>query len=292
MDADALDRALVTELQRDGRATFEALAKATGLSRPAVTTRMRRLLDAGIVTIVGVVHPSVFGLTAYAHLGITVSGPVLPAAELIAEHPDVPFLTAVAGRFSLVAEVRCADQQAMASAIRQIAGAPGVRRVETSVYTEIRKDTHFPPGPYLQTPVDDVDRGLLTHLCRDGRASFADLAEGVGLSTSAARARVLRLLESGAVHVGARLNASAWGAPVLTGFEVTLGGDSEPAVSTLGRLAQVQYLATAVGRSDVIGTALTYAADETLRLLEDVRALPGVHGLEAWTHLHVLKESY
>ncbi|SHN21221.1 Lrp/AsnC family transcriptional regulator [Cryptosporangium aurantiacum] len=292
MDTDAFDRALLAELRRDGRATFEALGQAVGLSRPAVTARMRRLLDSDLVTIVGVVHPSVFGLNAYAHLGLIVQGPIAPVAERLAEFGDLPFLSAVAGRFSLIAELRCTDQAALAATIRRIAGLPGVRKVETGIYTEIRKDTHFPPGRYDETPVDDVDRGLLAHLRRDGRASFAELADGVGLSTSAARTRVLRLLESGAVHVGARVNASAWGAPVLTGFEVTLGGDPASVVSVLDGLDRVQYLATAVGRADVICTAVTYDADETLRLLEDVRALPGVLGLESWTHLRVLKEQY
>ncbi|GAA0276015.1 Lrp/AsnC family transcriptional regulator [Cryptosporangium japonicum] len=292
MDADVFDRALLAELRRDGRATFEALAAAVGLSRPAVTARMRRLLDSGLVTIVGVVHPSVFGLTAYAHLGLTIEGPVSPVADTLAEFPEIPFLSAVAGRFSLIAEVRSADQAALAATVRRVAGLPGVRRVETGVYTEIRKDTHFPPGPYEQSPIDDADRGLLAHLRRDGRASFAELAEGVGLSTSAARSRVLRLLESGAVHVGAKVNASAWGAPVLTGFEVTLGGDPAPVVAVLEGLEQIEYLATVVGRTDLIGTAVTYDAHETLKLLEDVRAMPGVLGLEAWTHLDVRKERY
>jgi hypothetical protein len=103
---------------------------------------------------------------------------------------------------------------------------------------------------------------------------------------------VLRLLESGVVHVGARMNASAWGTPVLTGFEVTLGGDPAPVITVLDGLEQIQYLATAVGRADVICTATTYDADETLNLLESVRTLPGVHNVESWTHLRVLKESY
>ncbi|TQS45425.1 Lrp/AsnC family transcriptional regulator [Cryptosporangium phraense] len=292
MDTDAFDRALLAQLRQDGRATFEALAQAVGLSRSAVTTRMRRLLDSGLVTIVGVVHPSVFGLTAYAHVGLTVQGPVRPVAEAMATFDEAPFLSVVAGRFSLIAELRCADQPALAATIRRVAALPGVRRVETGIYTEIRKDTHFPPVPYHETPIDDVDRGLLAELRHDGRATFEALAQTVGLSTSAARSRVLRLLESGAVHVGARVSARAWGAPLLTGFEVTLGGDPAPVARVLEDLPQIQYLATAVGRADVICTAVTYDADETLRLLEDVRGLPGVLGLEAWTHLDVVKEQY
>ena len=39
----------------------------------------------------------------------------------------------------------------------------------------------------------DVDRALLAALARDGRASYTDLAERVGLSVSAVHQRVRRL---------------------------------------------------------------------------------------------------
>ena len=43
------------------------------------------------------------------------------------------------------------------------------------------------------SPALDVDRALLAALARDGRASFTDLAERVGLSVSAVHQRVRRL---------------------------------------------------------------------------------------------------
>ena len=42
-------------------------------------------------------------------------------------------------------------------------------------------------------PAKDVDRALLAALARDGRASYTDLAERVGLSVSAVHQRVRRL---------------------------------------------------------------------------------------------------
>src|SRR4051794_23735986 len=74
VELDAFDLALIDEVMRDGRATYEALARAIGLSRPATRARMRRLLESNVLQVVGVVHPSVFGLRAYAHLAVTVEG--------------------------------------------------------------------------------------------------------------------------------------------------------------------------------------------------------------------------
>ncbi len=47
---DALDRQLVQLLREDGRASMQTLSAATGLSRSAVFTRVRRLESDGVVT--------------------------------------------------------------------------------------------------------------------------------------------------------------------------------------------------------------------------------------------------
>ena len=47
---DRTDRQILTELQENGRISFVALGQRVGLSPPAVTERVRRLEDAGVIT--------------------------------------------------------------------------------------------------------------------------------------------------------------------------------------------------------------------------------------------------
>ena len=54
------------------------------------------------------------------------------------------------------------------------------------------------PAP-AAPPAVDVDRALLAALARDGRASYTDLAERVGLSVSAVHQRVRRLEQRGLI---------------------------------------------------------------------------------------------
>jgi DNA-binding Lrp family transcriptional regulator len=291
---DALDAALLNEVRRDGRATYETLGRVVGLSRTAARTRLQRLQDSGLARIVGVVHPTVFGLTAYAHAAVTVDGTAAPVADRIAAIDQAPFVSTVTGRWALVAELRSPDQKALAQSVRDIAALPGVRRVDTSVYTEILKDAYFPPRDlsHAPTPIDDIDRALLAQLQRDGRTSFADLGEAVGLSIGAARTRVLRLLDAGAVHIGARVYPHALGLEHHTGFEITFADGAQAAVERMRTMDRVQYLATAIGRCDAVGTLTGYSAEEIFQALEGLRALPGVRSVESWTHLRVVKESY
>lgn len=47
---DATDLKILTELQRDGRATLAELGRRVALSAPAVAERVQRLEDAGVIT--------------------------------------------------------------------------------------------------------------------------------------------------------------------------------------------------------------------------------------------------
>jgi Lrp/AsnC family transcriptional regulator, regulator for asnA, asnC and gidA len=67
----------------------------------------------------------------------------------------------------------------------------------------------------LPSPLDDVDRALIDALQRDGRASYADLADLVGLSPAATRLRVQRLLDSGVMQVVGVTDPLALGYPVM-----------------------------------------------------------------------------
>lgn len=66
--------------------------------------------------------------------------------------------------------------------------------------------------------LEDIDARIATELATDGRCSFTDLAERVGLSVSAVHQRVRRLEERGVIRsYAARLDSEQLGLP-LTAF--------------------------------------------------------------------------
>jgi Lrp/AsnC family leucine-responsive transcriptional regulator len=66
--------------------------------------------------------------------------------------------------------------------------------------------------------LEDIDARIVAELAADGRCSYTDLAERVGLSVSAVHQRVRRLEERGAIRgYAARLDAEQLGLP-LTAF--------------------------------------------------------------------------
>ena len=78
-------------------------------------------------------------------------------------------------------------------------------------------------------PAADVDRALLAALARDGRASYTDLAERVGLSVSAVHQRVRRLEQRGLITgYHAKLDAKALDLPLTAFVSITPIDPSQP----------------------------------------------------------------
>ena len=61
---DDVSKAIIEQLQQDGRRPYAAIGKAVGLSEAAVRQRVQRLLDAGVMQIVAVTDPLQVGLPA------------------------------------------------------------------------------------------------------------------------------------------------------------------------------------------------------------------------------------
>jgi Lrp/AsnC family leucine-responsive transcriptional regulator len=72
------------------------------------------------------------------------------------------------------------------------------------------------------TTLEPIDRAILRELAADGRCSFTDLAERVGLSVSAVHQRVKRLEQRGVLlGYGARLDGDEIGLPLSAFISLT-----------------------------------------------------------------------
>jgi Lrp/AsnC family transcriptional regulator for asnA, asnC and gidA len=69
---DAVGKAIVEQLQEDGRRPYAMIARAVGLSEAAVRQRVARLIDAGVMQIVAVTNPLQLGFARQAMIGLKV----------------------------------------------------------------------------------------------------------------------------------------------------------------------------------------------------------------------------
>jgi Lrp/AsnC family transcriptional regulator, regulator for asnA, asnC and gidA len=140
---DDIDKALVTALQRNGRESYAALAKIVGLSEAAVRQRVQRLLDDGVVQIVGVTDPMVMGFQRWAMVGIVVEGDVRKVADQLTAIDEIDYVVLTAGSFDLLIEVVCEDDDRLLGLLNDhVRSIPAVRSTETFVYLKLAKQTY------------------------------------------------------------------------------------------------------------------------------------------------------
>jgi Lrp/AsnC family transcriptional regulator for asnA, asnC and gidA len=106
-DLDDVDRRLLRILQADGRASYAAMAPEVGLSAPAVRLRVQRLIDAGVLQVVGVTDPISLGFPVMAMVGVQTRGDVRAVADAVGAVPNVVYLVLTSGEHDLLAEVVC-----------------------------------------------------------------------------------------------------------------------------------------------------------------------------------------
>ncbi|MFZ5710288.1 MAG: Lrp/AsnC family transcriptional regulator [Pseudomonadota bacterium] len=129
---------------------------------------------------------------------------------------------------------------------------------------------------------DDIDQRLIAELRRDGRASYSDLADRVGIARATVRARMDRLIRSGEIagfSVVTRGDVTAM--PVrglmMIGIE---GRGAERIMARLAGFPEIQAVHSTNGRWDLIAEIGTRTLEEFDAVLFRVRGLDGVTASE------------
>lgn len=132
---DDIDKKIIDELQQDGRIAYADLAPKVGLSPAATRQRVQRLLDNGVVDVVGVTDPLALGYPVMAMLGVQVDGDVARIADEVAAIDGVIYVVLSSGSFDLLVEVIAEDTGALLGTINdRLKTIDGVRRVESFLY--------------------------------------------------------------------------------------------------------------------------------------------------------------
>src|ERR1700694_4371646 len=99
---DEVNKAIVEQLQQDGRRTYGSIAAAVGLSEAAVRQRVQKMRDAGIMQIVAVTDPLPVGFRSQAMVGIRADGDARMVADRLSAVPDIDYVVMCTGSFDIL----------------------------------------------------------------------------------------------------------------------------------------------------------------------------------------------
>ncbi len=140
---DEVGKAILRQLQEDGRRSYTAIGEAVGLSEAAVRQRVKALVESGVLQIVAVTDPITLGFGVMASVGVRVTGDAREAADAISAIPEVDYCVLTSGRYDLQLELVCRDNEHLLSIINdQIRPVPGVSETETSICLRVHKQTY------------------------------------------------------------------------------------------------------------------------------------------------------
>lgn len=137
---DDVSKAIVEQLQTDGRRSYAEIGKAVGLSEAAVRQRVQKLTDAGVMQVVAVTDPMQLGFYRQAMIGIRVMGDTTHVADELSAMRAVDYVVLTAGSFDILAEVVCEDDDDLIDLLNsRIRAIEGVQSTETFVYLRLQK---------------------------------------------------------------------------------------------------------------------------------------------------------
>ena len=298
-----LDRTIILALQEDGRKSFASMARDLGVSERKISARVSELVAENVVHITIVGDPRALGYSSPGLVGIKVSGrtSARELAQSLASIEELAYVAATTGRYQILAECFCVDEDHLASVIAQMQEILETGfEMEIFPYVEVSyQQIHF-EAAYAKRRRDEasigaprghltrIDAEIITQLADDGRAKFKDIAEDLKISEGQVRQRYQRLVGRGSVRVQAIVNPrslgfehSAW-----IGLQLEPGASVEAVVNALADTRGVTYVAMCLGRFQIFAEILAKDLRELQRVIEgDVGAMQDVRTVEPFVYL-------
>lgn len=156
----------------------------------------------------------------------------------------------------------------------------------------MRKDTEDVQRtvPARRVP-DAFDRKILAALTKDGRATYAEIGEQVGLSAPAVHERVKRLRQYAIRRIGAQLDGPACGKNFLAFVHVDADGwGKSERMMRLHDFPEIEEMHSVAGDTCVIMKVRTANAHALEQFLAQLYVLPGVKGTKSYVVLSTYLE--
>jgi DNA-binding Lrp family transcriptional regulator len=290
---DQLTKQIILILRRHGRSSFSDIARELNITREQVASRVNPLFQSGELRVIAAPHPRILGLNVSAHISIKVRGSIQPVLKQLDGIESLMFISVSAGAFQIIAETGLPSMADLRQQISMIRAIKGVTDVQVLLYERLLSSFFLGEEPEsFNYCFDDYDISIIAVLQQDGRASYADIADRVGLSLSGCRIRVQRLLESGVMQIGAIKQRSDMIDDLLFGIGINAHGDLLDATELLRAESGLEFMARTVGRYDIIATLSFNSLRDFNRLMSRLLSLPTVTYSEQWIHVQIVRERY
>lgn len=144
---------------------------------------------------------------------------------------------------------------------------------------------HSADAPEPFGVLDELDEQLIALLEHDGRMSYSDLGNEVGLTPGGARARVKRLQERGVVRVIGVTSPNAVGLSSIASLQIEVAGDIDAVADRIAAFEGVRYVVLGSGRFSILVEVYATSPGELFTLINrQIREIRGVSHIETFLY--------
>lgn len=143
--------------------------------------------------------------------------------------------------------------------------------------------------------LDELDHKIIERLAHDARVSNREIGRELDLTEGTIRARLKRLLDNRVIRVAAVTNANQLRNPILAylWIEADTAADIEDVARRLAALPDIGFVATTLGRADLLAMTLVENGNELTDFLhQTVDRIPGVRRVRYSLGQNFIKHNY
>ncbi|MEU2421421.1 Lrp/AsnC family transcriptional regulator [Streptomyces sp. NPDC007851] len=314
---DLVDRKILRALQCAPRLPFRRIGELAGVSEQTAARRYQALRRDGVLRVLGLVNPRVYGTAEWTARIRCRPDLVRPLADSLARRPDIAYAHLASGGSEIFCVIRAPlDMQRDDILLRQLPRAAAVLDITvdllihsygtpgSSEWTgygdnldpeQVRQLTaeRPTPAPGPPPPPADGDAPLLDALAEDGRTTQTRLAELTGWSASRVARRLEALESSGTLtydvellpeRLGHSLNATVW----LRVAPARL----ERVGEEVARHEEVAFVGAVSGEHNLMVIVIARDAEDFYRYLTtSIAAIPGIDGYSVSIRVRRLKQA-
>ncbi len=143
--------------------------------------------------------------------------------------------------------------------------------------------------------LDELDHRIIDRLGHDARVSNREIGREFGLTEGTIRSRLKRLLDAKVIRVAAVTNANRLRNPILAylWIEADTAADIENVATSLAALPEIAFVATTLGRADVLAMTLVENGNELTDFLhQTVDKIPGIRRVNYSLGQNFIKHDY
>lgn len=310
---DPIDRGLIHALQIDARAPLRTIAGVLDVSENTIARRYRRLREAEIVRVIGVLDGRRLGYTSWTMRLQCTPDAAGAVAGALAQRPDTAWVYLMSGGTEVACNVqmRSADERdallleklpktgrVIAVSAHALLHATALPRTWQGLHALSAEQVAALAPPPIEpdaTPGDlgSADQALLDALARDGRLGYAELASITGWSDSTVKRRVEALRRSGMLSFLLDVPPEAFGFGASARLWMAVPPSSLTSVAeALARHPEISFCAVTTGPTNLLANVNCRDTSDLYRYLtERIGALEEIRSVETAPIIRTVKRA-